>query len=64
MAVLRMADAKKLSAQDRAAKLKEVNLALIKGQVTANKATAKTKELKRARARLLTLAHLEEGKKA
>ncbi len=64
MAVLRMSDAKKLSVADRATKLQEITLALGKGQVTAHKATAKTKELKRARARLLTLAQHEEGKKA
>lgn len=64
MAVLRMTDAKKLSPKERQEKLHEITLALLKGQVTAHKATAKTKELKRARARLLTLAHHEEAKKA
>ncbi|MSS75240.1 hypothetical protein EXS73_03465 [Candidatus Pacearchaeota archaeon] len=64
MAIIRMADARKLSVKERQEKLHEISLALLKGQVTAHKATAKTKELKRARARLLTLAQHEEAKKA
>ncbi len=56
MAVLRMADARKLSEKDRAEKLSELKLELVKGAASANKAKAKTKEVKRAIARLLTLS--------
>ncbi len=55
MAVLRNSDAKKLNAKDREAKLKELMLELSKSSVTANKANAKTKEIKRAIARILTI---------
>lgn len=64
MALLRTKDARKLSPAEQATKLKEITLELVKATVTAHKATAKTKELKRARARLLTLAHQAEGTKA
>jgi ribosomal protein L29 len=64
MALLRISEAKKLSPTERITKLAEINLELIKAGVTAHKATAKTKELKRARARLLTLTHQAERAKA
>jgi|GEM_PF-482038 len=54
MALLRFQDIKKMSGKDREEKLKELRLELVKGSVTANKANAKTKEIKRAISRLLT----------
>jgi len=56
MAVLRMSDARKLNAKEQAEKLSELRLELVKGSASANKAKAKTKEVKRAIARLLTLS--------
>ena len=55
MAVLKIIDARKLSAKERTDKLKELNLELVKAGATSNKAKAKTKEIKRAVARLITL---------
>lgn len=55
MAVLKIADARKLSVKEQAEKLKELRLELVKAGATSNKAKAKTKEIKRAIARLLTL---------
>lgn len=63
MAILRMNDARKLSPAERITKLADINRELVKASVTAHKATAKTKELKRARARLLTLEHTSMGEK-
>lgn len=54
MALLRYSDIKKMSNKDLGEKLKELRFSLIKANVTANKANAKTKEIKRAIARLLT----------
>jgi len=55
MAVLKIIDARKLSVKERADKMKELQLELVKAGATSNKAKAKTKEIKRAIARLLTL---------
>lgn len=54
MAIIRAKEVVKMSQQERDSKLSELRLELVKGQVAAKKATAKTKELKRAVARLLT----------
>lgn len=54
MAILRNKDVIKMSKEDRTSKLKDLKLELIKANVTANKAKSKTKELKRAVARILT----------
>jgi ribosomal protein L29 len=56
MAVLRINDARKLNEKERAEKMVELRLELVKGAASANKAKAKTKEVKRAIARLLTLS--------
>jgi ribosomal protein L29 len=61
MAVLKIADARKLSDKERTEKLKELRIELIKGSAASNKAKAKTKEIKRAIARLLTLNRKVEG---
>ena len=55
MAVLKITDARKLSVKEQADKMKELKLELVKSGATNNKAKAKTKEIKRAIARLLTL---------
>jgi ribosomal protein L29 len=49
-----MKDVNKMDAKERQSKIQELRLSLIRSQVTAHKATAKTKEIKRALARLLT----------
>jgi len=55
MAIIKAKDAAKMSTEDKNTKLAELKLELIKANLTANKQNAKTKELKRAIARLLTL---------
>ncbi len=54
MALLRYSEVHKLSEKEREEKIKELKFQLSKANVTANKTNAKTKELKRAVARLLT----------
>ena len=54
MALLRFKDVKNMADDDRKTKLGELRFALIKANVTANKANAKTKEIKRAISRLIT----------
>ncbi|MEK6928894.1 MAG: hypothetical protein AABW65_02985 [Nanoarchaeota archaeon] len=53
MAVLRYKDISKMSEKEREIKLTELKMEMIKSGVTANKATAKTKEIKRAISRLI-----------
>ncbi len=55
MAILRSKEIEKMSDKDRKEKLKELRMELVKANVTANKTNAKTKELKRAVSRLLTI---------
>lgn len=54
MALIRAKDAAKMSTKEREEKLKDLRMELIKGSVTANRANAKTKEIKRAISRLIT----------
>ncbi len=54
MALLRYSEIKKMNNKDLGEKLKELKFSLTKANVTANKTNAKTKEIKRAIARLLT----------
>ena len=55
MAVLKYKDIERLNKQEKEDKLKELKLELVKKNVTANKAgKIKTKEIKKAIARLLT----------
>lgn len=56
MALIRSKDVAKMSQEERNAKLKELELELVKSYVTANKTTAKTKEIKRTIARLITFS--------
>jgi len=56
MAVLKIKDIRNMSETERKSKLKELRGELIKKHVAANKAgKVKTKEIKRAIARILTL---------
>jgi len=55
MALLKSEDIRKMNKKNREEKLKELKLELIKANVTANKVSAKTKEIKRAIARLITI---------
>ncbi|MBS3065834.1 hypothetical protein J4229_02185 [Candidatus Pacearchaeota archaeon] len=55
MAILRFKDISKMPQKDREEKMKELKLELVKSGVTANRTNAKTKEIKRAISRLITL---------
>ncbi len=62
MALLRAKDAAKMDAKARAEKLKELRMEMARAHVAANKTNAKTKEIKRAIARLLTFGTAEAAK--
>lgn len=55
MALLKAKDAAKMDLKARAEKLKELKLELMKSQASSQKSSGKTKEIKRAIARLKTL---------
>ena len=55
MALLRFKDIEKMPQKDRDDKMKELRFELVKAGVSANKTNAKTKEIKRAISRLMTL---------
>ncbi len=63
MALIRAKDAAKMSKQEREKKVKELKFELSKANVTANKTNAKTKEIKRAIARLYTFNTSKEALK-
>lgn len=54
MAILKVREASKLSESEREAKIRELKFELIKAAVTSNKTNAKTKEIKRTIARLIS----------
>ncbi len=54
MALLRYKDITKMTDKEREAKLKDLQMELIRAGVTANKTNAKTKEIKRAISRIYT----------
>ncbi len=60
MAILRYKDIAKMESKDRVSKLKDLKMELVKSSVTANKQGAKTKEIKKAIARLLTFSNKAE----
>lgn len=62
MALLKSKDIAKMPQKDRENKLKELRFELVRASVTANKASAKTKEIKRAIARLISFSN--SGKEA
>lgn len=59
MSLLKYSDIKKMNQKQIGDKLKELEFELIKANITANKANAKTKEIKRAIARLITFNTLK-----
>ena len=54
MAILKTKDIVKMDKKSRESKLKDLKMELIKANVVANKTNAKTKEIKKAIARLMT----------
>jgi len=60
MAVLRAKDVAKMDEKERKKKLTELKMELIKASVAANKTNAKTKEIKKAIARLLTVNNMTQ----
>ena len=61
MALLRYKDISKMSPKERESKLNELKFELSRANVTANKANAKTKEIKRAVSRLLTFNNTQKS---
>ena len=62
MALLKFKDIKKMNKKQIEEKLNELKMELIKSNVTANKANAKPKEIKRAISRLLTYSTINSVK--
>lgn len=65
MALLKQSDVAKMNQEEIVSRLKELRVELTRAQVTAHRTTAKTKEIKRACARLMTRLTLlqQEGTK-
>ena len=61
MAILKAKDIKNMNKKTREEKLKDLKMELVKANVAANKTKAKTKEIKRAIARLLTYDKLTKS---
>lgn len=61
MTLLRYKDIQKMPEKDRQEKLKELKLELVKANVTAHRTNAKTREIKRAIARILTSMKLSKS---
>ena len=61
MAILKIKEIRKMSEKEQADKLKDLKLELIKANVTANKTNAKTKEIKRAISRLISVNKSSKG---
>jgi ribosomal protein L29 len=61
MAVLRKGEIKKMDEKTRKDKLKELKMELIKSNVRAHKTNVKTKELKKAIARIITFNKSQKG---
>ena len=55
MAILRTKEIRNMNEKTRESKLKDLRMELIKANVAANRTNAKTKEIKRAISRILTL---------
>lgn len=55
MAILRTKDIEKMSGKERMEKFKDLKMELVRANVSANRTSSKTKELKRAISRLLTM---------
>ncbi|PIN90826.1 50S ribosomal protein L29 [Candidatus Pacearchaeota archaeon CG10_big_fil_rev_8_21_14_0_10_34_76] len=63
MAILRSKDIRKMDEKNRKERLKDLRMELTKANVTAHKTNAKTKEIKRAIARILTITKAEKSAK-
>ena len=61
MAILKAKDVAKMDSKSRVDKLKDLRMELVKSTVTAQKAKGKTKEIKRAIARILTFNASEKS---
>ena len=61
MALLKYKDVSKMDLKERESKMKDLKFELVKASVTANKQNAKTKEIKRAIARLFTFSRTAGG---
>jgi ribosomal protein L29 len=61
MAVLRAKEVSKMDVKSRTDKLKDLRMELAKSKVTAQKSSGKTKEIKKAIARILTFNASEES---
>ena len=62
MAILKNKEIGKMDDNSRKEKLKDLRMELIKANVTANRTNAKTKEIKRTIARLITFETLKAKK--
>jgi len=62
MAILRAKEISKMEPKIRREKLKELKMELIKSNVAANKSNAKSKEIKKAIARIITYEKLNKIK--
>ncbi len=56
MAILKTSDIKKMTQKEREDRLQQLKTEIVKANVSANKTSAKTKEIKRAIARLKTFS--------
>ncbi len=59
MALIKAKDAAKMNKEELEAKMKDVRFELVKANVTAHKASAKTKEIKKTIARLFTFQKMK-----
>ena len=64
MAILRAKDIRNMNQKDIENKISELKFELVRGNVTANRVNAKTKEIKRTISRLITInnAKMKENK--
>ena len=60
MSLLKYKDIKKMNRKDLEKKADELKMELVKANVSANKANAKTKEIKKAISRILTFTKAED----
>ena len=61
MSLLKYSDLKKMDNRARMVKLKELRMELSKANVAANKTNSKTKEIKKAISRVLTITNAEKA---
>ena len=63
MSALKMESIKKMSAKEQSEKIEELRLELVKSGASASKTKMKTKEIKKALARLFTFAQAEKNQR-